>query len=149
MKNNISFFLCYYLHVCFFFTLFVMINSVDMFYHIYFLIYRYVWIESATAYNHAYDDSGLFCIHASAHPSKVNIFISWFTFFGFSRNFTTTDCNSVTSVAFLSFFFLRIKIDVLLWAYCFRNEHCKSCKHSKIISHLINIKFFPLMYNGY
>ncbi|CAL1544137.1 unnamed protein product [Lymnaea stagnalis] len=32
---------------------------------------RYVWIESATAYNHAYDDSGLFCIHASAHPSKL------------------------------------------------------------------------------
>ncbi|CAG5130337.1 unnamed protein product [Candidula unifasciata] len=32
---------------------------------------RYVWIESATAYNHAYEDSGLFCIHASSHPSKL------------------------------------------------------------------------------
>lgn len=26
---------------------------------------------SATAYNHAYADSGLFCIHASAPPSHV------------------------------------------------------------------------------
>jgi hypothetical protein len=26
---------------------------------------------NATAYNHAYADSGLFCIHASAHPTKV------------------------------------------------------------------------------
>ncbi|KAI8792225.1 mitochondrial-processing peptidase subunit alpha-like [Biomphalaria glabrata] len=32
---------------------------------------RHVWIENATAYNHAYEDSGLFCIHASAHPSKL------------------------------------------------------------------------------
>lgn len=27
---------------------------------------------SATAYNHAYLDSGLFCIHASAPPAHVN-----------------------------------------------------------------------------
>jgi processing peptidase subunit alpha len=27
---------------------------------------------SATAYNHAYLDSGLFCIHASAPPTHVN-----------------------------------------------------------------------------
>lgn len=26
---------------------------------------------SATAYNHAYSDSGIFCIHASAPPSYV------------------------------------------------------------------------------
>ncbi|XP_059165431.1 mitochondrial-processing peptidase subunit alpha-like [Physella acuta] len=32
---------------------------------------RHIWIENATAYNHAYDDSGLFCIHASSHPSKL------------------------------------------------------------------------------
>jgi len=27
---------------------------------------------SATAYNHAYSDSGLFCIHASAPPAHVH-----------------------------------------------------------------------------
>jgi len=32
---------------------------------------RYNWIENATTYNHAYGDSGLFCIHASAHPDKL------------------------------------------------------------------------------
>ncbi|ELU13518.1 hypothetical protein CAPTEDRAFT_155657 [Capitella teleta] len=32
---------------------------------------RLHWIESATAYNHAYADSGIFCIHASAHPSQL------------------------------------------------------------------------------
>lgn len=32
---------------------------------------RYHWMYSATAYNHAYNDSGLFCIHASAPPSHV------------------------------------------------------------------------------
>jgi processing peptidase subunit alpha len=26
---------------------------------------------SATAYNHAYADSGIFCINASAHPSQL------------------------------------------------------------------------------
>lgn len=26
---------------------------------------------SATAYNHAYTDSGLFCIHASAPPANI------------------------------------------------------------------------------
>ncbi|XP_068213184.1 mitochondrial-processing peptidase subunit alpha [Palaemon carinicauda] len=32
---------------------------------------RYHWMHNATAYNHAYSDSGLFCIHASAHPSHL------------------------------------------------------------------------------
>ncbi|XP_018322228.1 mitochondrial-processing peptidase subunit alpha [Agrilus planipennis] len=32
---------------------------------------RYTWMYSATAYNHAYADSGLFCIHASAPPENV------------------------------------------------------------------------------
>lgn len=32
---------------------------------------RYHWMYSATAYNHAYMDSGLFCIHASAPPTHV------------------------------------------------------------------------------
>ncbi|XP_073848922.1 mitochondrial-processing peptidase subunit alpha [Musca autumnalis] len=32
---------------------------------------RYHWMYSATAYNHAYADTGLFCIHASAPPSNV------------------------------------------------------------------------------
>ncbi|XP_045104172.1 mitochondrial-processing peptidase subunit alpha-like [Portunus trituberculatus] len=32
---------------------------------------RYHWIHNATAYNHAYEDAGLFCIHASAHPSHL------------------------------------------------------------------------------
>merc|ERR1719420_5643 len=26
---------------------------------------------SATAYNHAYNDSGIFCIHASCHPQQL------------------------------------------------------------------------------
>lgn len=32
---------------------------------------RYHWMYSATAYNHAYADSGLFCIHASAPPTHI------------------------------------------------------------------------------
>lgn len=32
---------------------------------------RYHWMFSATAYNHAYNDTGLFCIHASAPHSNV------------------------------------------------------------------------------
>ncbi|XP_066994221.1 mitochondrial-processing peptidase subunit alpha [Anabrus simplex] len=32
---------------------------------------RYHWMYSATAYNHAYADTGLFCIHASAPPVHV------------------------------------------------------------------------------
>ncbi|XP_055859448.1 mitochondrial-processing peptidase subunit alpha [Episyrphus balteatus] len=32
---------------------------------------RYHWMYSATAYNHAYSDSGVFCIHASAPPNNV------------------------------------------------------------------------------
>merc|ERR1712002_348249 len=32
---------------------------------------RYHWMHNATAYNHAYSDSGLFCIHASAHPAHL------------------------------------------------------------------------------
>ncbi|CAD7089833.1 unnamed protein product [Hermetia illucens] len=32
---------------------------------------RYHWMFSATAYNHAYADTGLFCIHASAPPANV------------------------------------------------------------------------------
>jgi len=32
---------------------------------------RFHWMYSATAYNHAYSDSGIFCINASAHPSQL------------------------------------------------------------------------------
>ncbi|XP_014214456.1 mitochondrial-processing peptidase subunit alpha [Copidosoma floridanum] len=32
---------------------------------------RYHWLYSATAYNHSYTDTGLFCIHASSTPSHV------------------------------------------------------------------------------
>jgi processing peptidase subunit alpha len=32
---------------------------------------RYHWMFSATAYNHSYMDTGVFCIHASAHPSQL------------------------------------------------------------------------------
>lgn len=32
---------------------------------------RYHWMFNATAYNHAYEDTGLFCIHASAHPTQL------------------------------------------------------------------------------
>ncbi|CAG0894191.1 unnamed protein product [Cyprideis torosa] len=32
---------------------------------------RYHWMYSATAYNHAYADSGIFCIHASSPPKQL------------------------------------------------------------------------------
>lgn len=32
---------------------------------------RHHWMYSATAYNHAYGDSGIFCINASAHPTQL------------------------------------------------------------------------------
>lgn len=28
-------------------------------------------MHNATAYNHAYNDSGVFCVHASSHPSQL------------------------------------------------------------------------------
>lgn len=44
---------------------------------------RYHWMYNATAYNHAYGDSGLFCIHASADPSQlrdvVNVIVREFS----------------------------------------------------------------------
>lgn len=40
---------------------------------------RHYWMYNATAYNHGYIDSGLFCIHASADPSKVRDIISVIT----------------------------------------------------------------------
>lgn len=32
---------------------------------------RYHWIQHAAAYNHSYADSGIFCIHASCHPTHL------------------------------------------------------------------------------
>ncbi|XP_069119668.1 mitochondrial-processing peptidase subunit alpha-like [Argopecten irradians] len=32
---------------------------------------RYHWINSASAVNHAYEDTGLFCIHCSSHPERL------------------------------------------------------------------------------
>ena len=32
---------------------------------------RYHWMYSATAFNHAYMDSGVFCISSSAHPQQI------------------------------------------------------------------------------
>ena len=32
---------------------------------------KFHWLYSATAYNHAYNDSGIFCIHASCHPQSM------------------------------------------------------------------------------
>lgn len=29
------------------------------------------WMFASTAFNHSYEDSGVFCIHSSAHPSEV------------------------------------------------------------------------------
>lgn len=34
-------------------------------------MFRYGWLYSATAYNHAYTDCGLFSIHASAEPQYL------------------------------------------------------------------------------
>ncbi|XP_046844484.1 mitochondrial-processing peptidase subunit alpha-like [Xenia sp. Carnegie-2017] len=33
---------------------------------------RYHWINSCTAFNHSYIDSGIFCINASSHPSQIS-----------------------------------------------------------------------------
>lgn len=37
------------------------------------LEFRHGWMYNATAYNHSYADSGLFCIRASGHPDYVRI----------------------------------------------------------------------------
>ena len=34
---------------------------------------QYPWIYHAQALNHAYSDSGIFCIFGSAHPQKVSV----------------------------------------------------------------------------
>lgn len=39
----------------------------------------YHWMFSATAYNHAYADTGLFCIHASAPPNNVRAMVEVIT----------------------------------------------------------------------
>ena len=36
-----------------------------------FRIRSYHWIQHAAAYNHSYADSGIFCIHASCHPTHL------------------------------------------------------------------------------
>uniref|UniRef100_A0A8W7PER5 Alpha-MPP n=1 Tax=Anopheles coluzzii TaxID=1518534 RepID=A0A8W7PER5_ANOCL len=40
---------------------------------------RYHWMYSATAYNHAYGDTGLFCIHATAPPTHVRSLVEVIT----------------------------------------------------------------------
>ena len=40
---------------------------------------RYHWMYSATAYNHSYNDTGLFCIHASAPPTHVRSIVEVIT----------------------------------------------------------------------
>lgn len=40
---------------------------------------RYHWMYSATAYNHVYADTGLFCIHASAPPQSVRAMVEVIT----------------------------------------------------------------------
>ena len=37
---------------------------------------RYHWMYASTAFNHAYADSGLFCIHSSAPPQHINDIVS-------------------------------------------------------------------------
>ena len=37
----------------------------------YFYRLRYNWIHQAADYNHSYADSGIFCIHASCHPTHL------------------------------------------------------------------------------
>lgn len=49
---------------------FVVFVTIDNFINIV-VNFRYHWMYSATAYNHAYSDTGLFCIHASAPPNYV------------------------------------------------------------------------------
>ena len=36
---------------------------------------RYHWMYSATAFNHAYADSGVFCINSSAHPTQLRALV--------------------------------------------------------------------------
>ncbi|KAK3088082.1 hypothetical protein FSP39_014459 [Pinctada imbricata] len=36
-----------------------------------YVLNRFHWIHSATAFNHAYEDGGVFCIHASADPKQL------------------------------------------------------------------------------
>lgn len=32
---------------------------------------RYHWMFNATAYNHAYGDTGLFCVHSASPPTRL------------------------------------------------------------------------------
>jgi hypothetical protein len=36
------------------------------------ITFQLTYLHNATCYNHAYEDSGLFCIHASSHPDQVS-----------------------------------------------------------------------------
>lgn len=40
---------------------------------------RHYWIENATAFNHAYNDSGLFVFYGSAHPTQLADLVSVLT----------------------------------------------------------------------
>ena len=44
---------------------------------------RHHWMYSATAFNHSYSDSGIFCINASSNPSQVFIHPAKFVIFLF------------------------------------------------------------------
>ena len=50
-------------------------------------------MHNATAYNHAYGDSGVFCIHGASHPSQIADVASVITsqFVGMSRNLDVVD----------------------------------------------------------
>lgn len=39
--------------------------------HLCILFRRYHWMFNATAYNHAYGDTGLFCVHSASPPNRI------------------------------------------------------------------------------
>jgi mitochondrial-processing peptidase subunit alpha len=54
-------------------------------------------MHNATAYNHAYADSGVFCVHASAHPSQLRDLVDVITreFVAMAGPIEETDLNVI------------------------------------------------------
>lgn len=63
---------------------------------------RYHWMHNATAYNHAYNDSGVFCVHASSHPSQLRELVDVITreFVGMAGVIEDSELSVITSITF-------------------------------------------------
>lgn len=85
-------------------------------------MFRYGWLYSATAYNHAYHDSGLFCIHASAEPQYIRDMVKVIV----SEIANMANNIQIEELAVCIHFIINVQ---LLLQYLFYRDQRNNCSH--------------------